>query len=241
MCTVSFIPLKDQYVITSNRDENVLRRAAFIPKQEVINGCRIIYPKDPKAGGTWFAVNQNGTVAVLLNGAFKKHIPKASYATSRGLMLLEIISHPAPVFYFKKAALDEIEPFTAIVFEEGKLCELRWDAQIKHSRKLDSFSEYIWSSATLYSQDAVAKRAILFKKFIESGNAVDPASIIKFHSNSNDDKENGFVINRNNRMLTFSITQATVSPAGVTLLHHDLRANNTYEITVVKENIPVFN
>lgn len=241
MCTVSYIPLQDKSIITSNRDENILRPAAFIPKEEVINGCRIIYPKDPKAGGTWFAVNQNGAVAVLLNGAFEKHIPKEKYATSRGLVLLSIISDPVPVFYFEKAALDEIEPFTVIVFEEGKLYELRWDAATKHIKQLDPLQNYIWSSATLYSKEAVAKRAALFDRFTTAPHMINPASVIHFHSSNFGDDENGFVINRNSCMVTFSITQAIVSPGQVKLAHHDLRAGKNYERIIEKENLPALN
>jgi hypothetical protein len=39
----------------------------------------VIYPKDPKAGGTWYVVDENGTVLVLLNGAEEKHTIKLSY------------------------------------------------------------------------------------------------------------------------------------------------------------------
>jgi hypothetical protein len=29
----------------------------------------LIFPKDPKAGGTWFVANADGVILVLLNGA----------------------------------------------------------------------------------------------------------------------------------------------------------------------------
>jgi hypothetical protein len=44
-----------------------------------VNGKNVIYPKDPKAGGTWYVVDENGTVLVLLNGAEEKHTIKLSY------------------------------------------------------------------------------------------------------------------------------------------------------------------
>jgi hypothetical protein len=37
------------------------------------------YLQDPKAGGTWYVVDENGTVLVLLNGAEEKHTIKLSY------------------------------------------------------------------------------------------------------------------------------------------------------------------
>ena len=70
MCTVTFIPGKDRYFITSNRDEKMLRKPAIAPQPYVINGNTLVYPRDADAGGTWIAMNENGNAAVLLNGAF---------------------------------------------------------------------------------------------------------------------------------------------------------------------------
>jgi hypothetical protein len=49
----------------------VTRPSAIAPKNYTVNGKNVIYPKDPKAGGTWYVVDENGTVLVLLNGAEK--------------------------------------------------------------------------------------------------------------------------------------------------------------------------
>ncbi len=73
MCTVSFVSSNDKIIITSNRDEKVIRPSAIEPKNYSINNKDIIFPKDPKAGGTWYAIDENGTVLVLLNGASEKH------------------------------------------------------------------------------------------------------------------------------------------------------------------------
>ena len=70
MCTVSFISTGDQYVITSNRDEHISRPLALQPQEETIGSVKVLFPRDPKAGGTWFALNEKGAVAVLLNGGF---------------------------------------------------------------------------------------------------------------------------------------------------------------------------
>jgi len=74
MCTVSFIPSGSQYIITSNRDEHISRPLALQPQEETIGNVKILFPKDAKAGGTWFALSENGSVAVLLNGGFVNHL-----------------------------------------------------------------------------------------------------------------------------------------------------------------------
>ncbi|MDE3234467.1 MAG: NRDE family protein [Bacteroidota bacterium] len=241
MCTVSFIALQDQYIITSNRDENIERPAANMPETEKIKGYSILYPKDPKAGGTWFALNQNGTVAVLLNGAFEKHIHRNNYSISRGIILLEIISNPTPIFCFEKLNLTNVEPFTIILFEYDQLIELRWDAAQKHRKQLSPNGKYIWSSVTLYSPPAIQKRKKLFDAFIANDNDINAASIIQFHSNHHNDCENGFVINRNNGLKTFSITQAIISKYNLSMSHHDLLHKQQQTITIPYNELRVFN
>ncbi len=60
MCTVSFVKTADSIIITSNRDEKIIRPSAIPPKSYRVNNQNLIYPKDPKAGGTWFATNEAG-------------------------------------------------------------------------------------------------------------------------------------------------------------------------------------
>jgi hypothetical protein len=52
MCTVTYLPLKDNnFILTSNRDETPLRKT-IPPKTYVESGVELIYPKDELAGGT---------------------------------------------------------------------------------------------------------------------------------------------------------------------------------------------
>lgn len=231
MCTVSYIPKGDSFVFTSNRDEHKSRPPAFVPQEEIINGQKIVFPKDPKAGGTWFAVNERGILAVLLNGAFKKHTPTGNYAKSRGLVVLDIISNKNPKNYLDSIDLLNIEPFTVLVFQEGNLKELRWNGEEKFIKTLDTSKTHIWSSATLYAPAVIEKREALFSSFIEKGN-VETTAIIDFHSNNNEDFENGFVINRDTGLKTFSVTQAVLEKSKVTLEHIDMLQEEKYTLAM---------
>jgi hypothetical protein len=48
MCTVSFINTNNEIIITSNRDEKVVRPSAIPPKNYVKNGKNIIFQKTKK-------------------------------------------------------------------------------------------------------------------------------------------------------------------------------------------------
>ncbi|TXN36859.1 NRDE family protein [Flagellimonas hymeniacidonis] len=230
MCTVSFISRNNNYFITSNRDEHISRPVAFEPKEEIINTTKVLFPKDPKAGGTWFALNENGVVAVVLNGAFKKHESKGNYAKSRGLILLDVISASNPDAFIKEMDLDNIEPFTLVLFDTDKLQELRWDGHQKHLELLDKSQSHIWSSATLYDEEAIAHRANLFSKFIGSNTDILASDVVDFHSNNHEDYENGFIIDRNTGLKTFSVTQAILGNEESVLKHLDLFNNKKYVV-----------
>src|SRR5690242_14234646 len=106
MCTVSFIPVKDTFIITSNRDEKLTRKKAITPVAYKEGEFYLIYPKDGDAGGTWIVMKENGDCAVLLNGAFLPHRATPAYRRSRGLILLDIISEKNPSQFLQKINLD---------------------------------------------------------------------------------------------------------------------------------------
>ena len=228
MCTVSFVRVNDTVIITSNRDEHIQRENATAPDFHQLQNKKVIFPKDARAGGTWFAAGNNGVVSVLLNGAFKKHIAQPPYRKSRGLILLEIIEADEPLSFFKTIDLDNIEPFTMVLHQPGLLHELRWDGNAKHEKMLEITGNYIWSSATLYTDEVIEYRKNLFDSFIHSSAAITADTIHDFHASNNGDDENGFVISRQTGMKTFSITQAVVQNDTVNFSHADLLQQKRY-------------
>jgi uncharacterized protein with NRDE domain len=232
MCTVSFIPVKDTVIITSNRDENIQRENAAAPDFHLLQNKKIIFPKDAKAGGTWFAAGDNGAVAVLLNGAFEKHVANPPYGKSRGMILLEIIEADQPISFFAALDLEQIEPFTVILYQPGSLHELRWDGTGKHEKVLNDTGNYIWSSSTLYTREVIEQRKDLFEQFIKKEKNITASLIHNFHAYDHGDDENGFVINRRTGMKTFSITQAVVKQDSIRFLHTDLLQQKKFEETM---------
>jgi len=227
MCTVSFIASKDRVFLTSNRDEHQSRPKAFVPKEVVIHGTKVVFPKDPKAGGTWFAINEYGTVVVLLNGAFTYHKSTGNYRKSRGLIVLEVIGNTNSLEAVKIMDLDQIEPFTIVLYIDSQLFEFRWDGTKKHLKQLAVDTPHIWSSATLYTPEVMEKRKQAFNAFITKEKYSDGVEIIGFHTNKTDDQENGFVIDRETGLKTFSVTQAVIGDTDISLQHNDLINKNS--------------
>ena len=222
MCTVTFAADNQRTFITSNRDEHVLR-PAIPPKIYEINGKQLLFPKDPRAGGTWFATDEFSNVAVLLNGGFEKHVPVNPYRRSRGLVVLDLISSDIPVHCWKAIDLEQIEPFTIILFVSHRLYELVWDGLQKHLLPLDVAQKYIWSSSTLYSKNVRQQRQQLFNDHVNDGSKISAKRILDFHKNADlHDHENGLVIDRCGKLKTLTITQAIVKSEATTVMHDDL-------------------
>jgi hypothetical protein len=223
MCTVSFVNVNDTIIITSNRDEKVIRPSAIPPRDYNINGKNVIFPKDPKAGGTWFVVDANGTVLVLLNGADEKHKVELPYRKSRGLIVLDIISSLSPKDFWEEIDLENIEPFTLVLFQNNALFQLRWNGIQKETTPLDIHKNHVWSSSTLYPAAIREKRSKWFYTFLETNSEISETEMLRFHRyTEQENQENGLVINRNDEMKTLSITQSVIEKNKVAILHYDL-------------------
>ncbi|WP_348810381.1 NRDE family protein [Flavobacterium maritimum] len=234
MCTVSFVCSNDKIIITSNRDEKVIRPSATPPKSYTINGKQVLFPKDPKAGGTWFAVDTDGTVLVLLNGADEKHKVQLPYRKSRGLIVLDIISSVSPKLFWDELDLDNIEPFTLVLFQEGQLFQLRWNGNQKTTVSLDTHKNHIWSSSTLYPKEIRAKRSDWFYTFLDVNPEISETEMLHFHRYTEEkNQENGLVINRNEEMKTLSITQSVIESRKVTILHCDLMTEQDFTTSFI--------
>lgn len=224
MCTVSYFRNGKQTIVTSNRDEHKSRPLALAPQKEHAENGTLFYPKDPKGKGTWFCVKSDGSVFVLMNGAEKKHIPKPSYRKSRGLILLELAKSEDFLNAWLEIDLGTIEPFTLIAVFNDSLWQLRWNGQEKNSLELDALKPYIWSSSTLYEEEANQRRKGWFVDFLdEKKHDIESLDLWGFHAETkNKDLDNGLVISRETGMLTKNITQCTLSPKELSIRHLDL-------------------
>src|SRR6056300_131184 len=67
MCTLSFSPTPEGFIIGMNRDEQKSRVLAHPPKKhQLFEHFSCLAPSEPD-GGMWIAAGQNGNVCALLN------------------------------------------------------------------------------------------------------------------------------------------------------------------------------
>lgn len=233
MCTVSFVPSGNSYFFTSSRDEQADRPLAVFPELYELNGQKILYPKDPKGGGSWISVNESGQVVVLLNGAIRAHHSEPAYRKSRGLVVLDLVAQASVVDAFEAYDCTGIEPFTVIFFEGKNLWCGRWDGKMKWLEALNSLKPQIWSSVTLYSPDLIRERENWFHDWLSSHAHPGTLDIIRFHQKGgNGDTRNSILMNRDGQLFTNSISLVRLSPESVLFRYIDLRRGETAERTL---------
>lgn len=237
MCTVTFIPSGDKIFITSNRDEKHWRSSALSPLLYAGNTGNLLFPKDGDAGGTWIAAHENGNAIVFLNGGFVRHTPGPPYRKSRGLILLYLIDCPDMETAFSALPLDNIEPFTAVLWNTGQLLECRWTGKQKYIKQLPVTEPHIWSSATLYDEPVVEKRKSWFNKWLQQHKRPSPDDILHFHQFTGDgDTHNDLRMNRNGQVFTVSVTLMALTDEMTQMHYLDLKNNTafTQQLTVDK-------
>jgi len=241
MCTVTFIPSKEKIFLVSNRDEKNWRLPAIPPQSYDFSSGKIYFPKDADEGGSWFAVHENGNILVLLNGGFKNHIPQPKYERSRGLVMLDLAQTANPFDKFRSINLENIEPFTLVLWSNEKLFECRWDGERKHSIHLERSLPYIWSSVTIYDDEAIAIRENLFENWLDEHPVFSIDDIIDFHQFSGDsNSRKDLLMKSESKIFTVSITGVEVSAGTAHLKYIDLLTNQVFlqNITFKKETIP---
>lgn len=240
MCTVTYLPFNErEFILTSNRDEDILRPRALPVQEYKINNRTIFFPKDQKANGTWIAYDVKGFTLCLLNGSNVAHTPKDSYKKSRGIMLLDFYLYNEPEDFAKQYDFTDIEPFTLIMAyscsdtSKVRLYELKWDEKNIELIKHDSSLPQIWSSVTLYSQSIIEQRKQWFNTWLHKHETYSVDEILFFHHFGGvGNTENDLIINRG-RKKTVSICCIHKNLSHTDIIYEDILNTKLYKIKVI--------
>ena len=241
MCTVSYIPTEDGFVLTSNRDESTGRPRSLPPQKFEHTSQSLFYPKDTLAGGTWIVTSEKVYTLCLLNGAFVKHKHEPPYKKSRGILVLEFFNYPDLNTFITEYDFTGIEPFTLLVVyfsnDVKELTELRWDGKTLHINEKHALEPHIWSSSTLYEPAIAGQRENMFADFLSKNPAPEQDEIIGFHSQKDEnDPINSIVMNRNGMMRTVSTTSIHRTQDFIKIVYNDILLNKTYRFRIMQMN-----
>jgi Transport and Golgi organisation 2 len=128
MCSVSFVPRADGFVLAMNRDELISRGPALPPEIHSRGRLAVLYPREP-GGGTWIGINSAGMAFSLIN--WHAQPDRAGDGTiSRGEVvraLLSARSLKSAASILRKLPVERMNPFRVmtISLQEGLLNEWR--------------------------------------------------------------------------------------------------------------------
>lgn len=232
MCTVTYLPLKnDNFILTSNRDESPLRKTLFPKKYNDESVC-LLYPKDELAGGTWIGISDKKRLVCLLNGGFIKHQRQSSYKKSRGVIVKELLKAKNSIEFIENYNFLDIEPFTIILIDwESSLnvFELVWDGDIKHFSKLPNQPK-IWSSSPLYTNEIKKVRESWFKDWLSNNSTFTKESILHFHQRKDLGTKTTAPVMDRLFVKTISISCVEKNKMDLEFLYQDLEKNQISSI-----------
>lgn len=237
MCTVSYIPKKQGFILTSSRDENPSRGVALLPQRYELLDTSIFCPKDPASGGTWLLTSEDNYTLCLLNGAFVAHAKQANYRHSRGQVPLDFFKYDNEVEFIHKYDFLGLEPFTLLILHYAlttTFTVLRWDGMHKHVEVLDSRKSHVFSSATLYTSDVQELRGQWLSEYLLDKKNISITQMAYFHTHTHmEDSYNGLRINRGETLKTVSVCSIDYNPIRTKILYYDLIKNKQFSYRIL--------
>lgn len=237
MCTLTYIPPfnnQDDFLITDNRDESVNRPAIF-PKVYAEYQTRLFYPRDIKAGGTWFGIAQQNRAMALLNGAFKRHQRNPYYKKSRGVVVKELLAMSDIKQGIRAYDFSGIEAFYGVMFlwkKEMEIIEIIWDGEQLFQNKKEADKPHIWSSAMTFSPEEHQKKVTLFEAFLNENKDSEclPELLWDFHENR--DPQAHMILDYE-KLKTTSISQFHYTPEADFFRYKDLLTQEVQEDEII--------
>ena len=189
MCTVTFIPNRNGYLLAMNRDEKITRGQATPPTVVEIGPGRALYPRDVQ-GGTWIAASSRGIAFALLNWNDAGVVqPKTR---SRGCVVPALIGCSSvrnADATLERFDLRGILPFRLVGFfpSEKRVAEWRWD-QDSLIRDRFAWDSQQWCSSSLSDAQARMRRGLAHARAQREGDVSSVTWLRRMHASH--DQEN---------------------------------------------------
>ena len=221
MCTVSFYPKDNSYIVGMNRDELLTRGPALPPQVHRHGGGYALHPTDAE-GGTWIGLNDAGVTFALLNW---NSPPKKEKLRSRGHVVLEALAagsmFDAEVLLHSKSFVG-MNPYRLIGFfpRTSFVREWRWDGANLTAR-LFPWCPHHWFSSGLSDEQAAIQRGTIVESAAHAPNAGSLEWLRELHS-SHQPKPGAFsVCVHREDAATLSYTEISVEPGQGTMRYRD--------------------
>jgi transport and Golgi organization protein 2 len=182
MCSVSFIPRQDGFVLAMNRDELISRVAALPPRLHDRGDLAVLCPSEP-SGGTWIGVNSAGMAFSLLN--WHSQPDRATdNLISRGEVVRTLLcsrSTSEAGSILKELPLRRMNPFRLVAVNLAERSLVEWCSGIEAlTSKRHPWKRQHWFSSGFDEARAIQVRRGVCAQF--PGDLEDLATLRKLHA-----------------------------------------------------------
>ncbi|MEO8450687.1 MAG: NRDE family protein [Gemmatimonadota bacterium] len=184
MCTLSWRPERDGYVLLFNRDERRARAPALPPERRVRAGVSYVAPIDGDHGGTWVGVNESGITTGLLNRYQARADTSRTPPVSRGLLVAELLDSASVAEVanrLRNRSLAPFQPFIIASVETGAPVALfDWDGSRLVESSVTEPGIVRVSSGVTQSEADRSRRAVLAQLIADAGGLTE-AVLVELH------------------------------------------------------------
>ena len=151
MCSVSFLPRNDGFVLAMNRDERLSRVSGLPPEEHGRDGLLMLYPRE-LSGGAWIGVNSTGMAFSLINWYSQ---PDCAHGTplSRGEVVRTLLSardSKAAGTLLRELPLKRMNPFRLMAVSLAERSLTEWHSGCGDLEPFDlSWKRHHWFSSSL--------------------------------------------------------------------------------------------
>ena len=222
MCTVSFVPNENGFLLGMNRDESQFRPIALPPEVHGRADEFSIYPSEP-GGGTWIGMNNSGLCLALINW---HTVPTRPFEriVSRGIVVEELIrSRTSDVLFglLHELPIEWMPPFRLIAFSprESVVREFRWD-QNRVKTVSHRWEEKHWFSSGLDEQQVEVTRAEVCRRARSESDAGELRWLRKLHRSHVPERGGFSICMHREEACTVSYTEVELCNAWGTMRYH---------------------
>jgi hypothetical protein len=222
MCTVSFVPNENGFLLGMNRDESRFRPIALPPQVHGGAGEFSVYPSEP-GGGTWIGMNNSGLCLALINWHAVPTCP-VRRIVSRGIVVKELIQSRTTDLLcglLRELPLERMPAFRLIAFSlrESVVREFRWDRN-RVNAVSHRWEAKHWFSSGLDEQLVEIARAEVCRQAWSESDAGELSWLRRLHRSHLPDRGGYSICMHREEACTVSYTEVMFRDSGGAMRYH---------------------
>ncbi len=180
MCTVTFVPKNDGFVLAMNRDDAYARAQTNPPAIHTAGNSCALFPSEMN-GGTWIAANDSSLAFSLLNWSR----PAPGRKTRSRAEVVPAVAHAATLsevdLAFNTLKLDGLYPFRLIAFSlpDQGIREWRWHTHVETAYFPWEYRH--WFSSGSGDEEAAAQRQKICSDALQQTDALSHDWLRRLH------------------------------------------------------------